>query len=354
MHKPNRTTALCLTATILATLYLDTPAFAQRLDTAASAEQRFEPPYFSARGGVHSAFPWRLPTAVFVGEWQSNEEYDSGTVVTYQGVSYLSLSRNRHVTPNTNTSDWVALSAAGLTGPAGAPGPAGQPGPPGPTGPVGPTGPTGLDGAPGAAGPAGARGSQGPAGPAGRPGAAGVSGPAGAAGPTGPQGPTGPAGKPGPQGPPGSSAPGEKLVLLDGTGKFVALLNVSGWYMKITGVVLAANFDSNGFMQSDVTQIFFLHTTSDCSGARYHGSTASPAGFVTSLQVNGTTGYYSPLTGPATTFYSVEQFSAGEDPANPAGNCLLFPSGFAGELTPLLTINLTTLGFTPPFAPHFQ
>ena len=124
MYKPNRTTALCLTVTILATLCLDTPAFAQRLDTAASAEQRFDPPDFGDHRGGHPNFPWRLPTAVFVGEWESNEEYDSGTVVTYQGVSYLSLSRNRHVTPNTNTSDWVALSAAGLTGPAGAPGPA--------------------------------------------------------------------------------------------------------------------------------------------------------------------------------------------------------------------------------------
>ena len=352
MHKPNRTTALCLAAAVLTTLCLDTPALAQRVDTATSAEQRFDPSDFGDHGGGHPTFPWRLPTAVFAGEWESNETYDSGTVVTYQGVSYLSLSRNRHVAPNTNTSDWAALSAAGTTGPAGAQGPAGQPGPPGPTGPVGPAGPPGLDGAPGAAGPAGATGSAGPAGAAGPPGGAGVSGPAGATGPTGPQGATGPAGKPGPQGPLGSSAPGEKLVLLDGTGKFVAVLNMYGWYMQINGVVVAATLNSSGFMQSDVTQIFFLHTTSDCSGARYWGSTINE--FVSYLQVAGTTGYFGAATGPIMTTYSVEQFSAGEDPANPASNCLLFPSGFTGTGTPLQTINLTSLGFTPPFAPHFQ
>jgi hypothetical protein len=355
MHKPNRTTALCLTTAALFPLFLDSPvALAQRLDTAISAQQRFDPPDFGDHGGGgdHPRFPWRLPTAVFVGEWESNETYDSGTVVTYQGVSYLSVSRNRRVAPNTNTGDWVALSASGAIGPEGPQGPAGQPGPPGPAGPVGPAGPPGLDGAPGAAGPAGASGSAGPVGPAGPPGAAGVSGPAGAAGPTGTQGPSGPAGPRGAQGPPGSSAPGEKLVLLDGTGKFVAVLNTYGWYMNINGVNVAATFNSSGFLQSDVTQIFFLHTTSDCSGARYYGFAVS--GFVSYLQVNGTTGYFGAPTGPALTIYSVEQFSTGEDPANPAGNCLLFPSGFAGTNTPLQTINLSTLGFTPPFAPHFQ
>jgi Collagen triple helix repeat (20 copies) len=340
----NSDTALriALAAAVLAPLLFAATAFAQRLDAPLSAEQSFGLPDFGAR----------LPTAIFAGEWQPNETYESGTVVTYEGVSYLSLSKSRRIAPNTNTHDWAALSAAGATGPVGAAGSAGPPGPPGVAGVAGPAGPRGLDGAPGPTGPAGAVGAVGTPGPAGAPGTPGAGGPVGQVGPTGSQGPAGAAGPPGLQGSPGQSSPGHKLVLVDGTGKFVGVRNTYGTYMELTGVVVVATLDSNGFEQSDITQIFFLHTTADCSGARYWNSTVSE--FASYLQVAGTTGYYGAASGPNIDMHSVEQFSLGEDTSKPAGNCLLFPDGIQQEATPLQSIDLTTLGFTPPFALRFQ
>ena len=52
--------------------------------------------------------------------------------------------------------------------------------------------------------------------------------------------------------------------------------------------------------------------------------------------------------------HSVEQFSPGEDTAKQAGDCLLFPDGIQQEATPLQSIDLDTLGFTPPFALRCQ
>jgi hypothetical protein len=65
------------------------------------------------------------------------------------GVSYLCRERNRHVAPDSNPTDWAALSVVAPAGPAGSAGPAGPPGiagPPGPPGPAGPRGATGLAG----------------------------------------------------------------------------------------------------------------------------------------------------------------------------------------------------------------
>jgi Collagen triple helix repeat (20 copies) len=352
MKNFNRTLTVSRLAAALVPLLLAGPAFAQRLDTAPGAQQRFESPDFGAHGDRHLNFEWRLPTALFAGDWQPNETYESGIVVTYQGVSYLSLSKNRHVAPNTNTADWAALSAPGATGPAGASGPAGQPGAAGAPGMTGPAGPRGLDGAPGLTGPAGAAGPAGAPGPAGPRGPAGAAGPAGSVGPTGSAGPSGAAGAQGPQGPLGSSAPGHKLVVLDSTGKLVGVRNTYGVYMDLNGVVVDAMLDSSGFMQSDITQIFFLHDTNDCTGPRYFGSALSS--FVSYLMVAGNTGYYAPATAPLFTFYSVEQFSPGEDTSKQAGNCLLFPQGNGGQASPVRIVDLTTLGFKPPFSMHFQ
>jgi Collagen triple helix repeat (20 copies) len=352
MNQSNRTFGVSCLAAALVPVLLAGPAFAQRLDAPATMQQRLELPDSGERDTAHFDFEWRLPTALFAGEWQPNETYEGGFVVTYHGVSYLSLSRNRQVAPNTNTNDWVALSAAGATGPLGAAGPAGQPGPPGAPGGPGPAGPAGLDGAPGLAGPAGAPGPAGALGPAGPQGPAGTPGPAGAAGSHGPQGPAGAAGPQGQQGPVGSSAPGHKLVVLDATGKFIGVRNIYGVYMELSGVVVDAMLAPDGFMQSDITQIFFLHVTNDCTGTRYFGSTISS--FVSYLMVAGNTGYYSAATGPPFMFYSVEQFSPGEDTSKQAGTCLLFPQGNPGQATVVQTVDLTTLGFKPPFSMHFQ
>src|ERR1051326_865108 len=70
--------------------------------------------------------------ALFTGEGQSNRLYDDGMAVMDHGVAYLSLERNRHVAPDSNPTDWAALSAAAPRGPAGSAGPTGSPGVAGP------------------------------------------------------------------------------------------------------------------------------------------------------------------------------------------------------------------------------
>lgn len=290
--------------------------------------------------------------ALFTGEWQSSRTYDDGMVVTYHGVTYLSLRRSRNVAPDSKTADWAALSAAAPTGPAGSAGPAGSPGPAGPAGPIGPAGSRGTAGTAGPRGPSGAVGPTGPAGPAGPPGPLGVAGSPGAQGPVGSSGPAGPPGPPGIPGPKGNAAPGHKLVVLDAAGKFVAVSN-QYYFTVVNGLNVAVNPAPSGFAQADITQMFMAHTTNDCTGQRYWGNYVNS--WVVRLDVFNNVGYYSFPTLGSLVVNSVEQFFPGDDLSKQASRCITFSAPIQfGTVGPLVTFDISTLGFTPPFSLHFQ
>jgi len=79
------------------------------------------------------------------------------------------------------------------------------------------------------------------------------------------------------------------------------------------------------------------------------------SGWVPDLMVFNNIGYYSNPTLKDLNLFSVEQFVPGDDPSKPASRCLVFPQGLGPGLSgPLLTIHVSTLGLTPPFALHFQ
>jgi len=116
-----------------------------------------------------------------IGNWSSGATYDINDVVTYEGISYVSIqSNNINNTPALGgTEYWLQLTSPGATGPVGATGVTGATGS---TGPIGPTGATGSTGPVGATGLIGATGSTGPTGPTG---ATGSTGPIGLTGATG-------------------------------------------------------------------------------------------------------------------------------------------------------------------------
>lgn len=299
----------------------------------------------------------RAQVAVFTGDWQPGYRYESGMVVTFHGVSYLALARNRDVAPNTNTNDWAALSAAAPSGAAGSAGPAGPAGIAGPAGAVGPVGPAGLPGPQGPKGPTGATGAAGPAGPAGAAGPTGLAGAPGSAGAAGPRGPAGAAGPQGLPGPKGSSAPGHKLVLLDANGKFVAVPSFGfyNYYMLLNGHIVNADFVPSGFAQVNITQLFFVHTTGDCTGQRYWSTGGGTSGLpVQTMSVYGTTGYTQGLPLQTIVINSVEQFAPGDDPSKQASGCILLNGYSPAPYGPLATLDINSLGFTPPFSMHFQ
>jgi hypothetical protein len=142
-------------------------------------------------GAVAPALAQGVTLSNFAGPWSSTTNYPAFFVVTYNGSTYISRSKNAGVVP-TNTTVWSVLAAQGATGAQGLQGPAG---PSGATGPAGPAGPQGVPGP------------FGPAGPTGAAGATGATGPAGPAGPTGATGPQGPVGAQGPAGTPGTTLP---------------------------------------------------------------------------------------------------------------------------------------------------
>lgn len=303
-----------------------------------------------------------LPTAlaqvaVFTGGWQADHRYESGMVVIFNGVSYLALARSRGVAPNTNTNDWAALSAAAPTGPAGSAGPAGPAGVAGPVGATGPAGPAGLPGPQGPKGPIGATGAAGPTGPAGTVGPTGLAGAPGHAGAAGAQGPAGAAGPQGLPGPKGSSAPGHKLVLLDAKGKFVAVPSFGfyNYYMLLNGQIVNADFVPSGFAQIEISQLFFVHATGDCTGQRYWSSGGGIGALtVQTMSVFGTTGYTQGLPLQTIVINSVEQFAPGDDISKKASGCILLNGYPPTPYGPLATVDINSLGFTPPFSMHFQ
>jgi hypothetical protein len=103
----------------------------------------------------------------YEGAWSSSANYGAGTIVTYNGATYISLVNGNHnLAPNSSTTKWGLVDIPG------------PPGPQGPAGPKGAAGATGQTGATGAQGPQGSQGAQGPAG------ATGLRGPAGLGLPT--------------------------------------------------------------------------------------------------------------------------------------------------------------------------
>jgi hypothetical protein len=67
--------------------------------------------------------------------WVSTANYGAGTVITYNGASYISLvANNKNRIPSSSPGAWGILNTPGATGPTG---------PRGPTGPTGPAGPAG-------------------------------------------------------------------------------------------------------------------------------------------------------------------------------------------------------------------
>jgi hypothetical protein len=165
----------------------------------------------------------------FRGAWVSTAPYGRGTVVTFNGASYICLVGNTGVAPNTNTGVWAIMDAPGAAGAQGPTGPQGPAGATGATGATGPAGPPGPPGRLGPAGPTGATGATGPAGPAGSVGPPGRLGPAGATGATGPAGPMGPTGATGPAGPTGATgAPGVGSITCTVEGD-IAVLHGGSW-----------------------------------------------------------------------------------------------------------------------------
>ncbi len=104
------------------------------------------------------------PPVTFRQAWAIGTAYAIGDAVFFGGSSYISLTNNLGLQPDTYTSDWSLLAQQGNAGAAGETGPAGPTGPAGSTGAAGATGATGTTGATGATGSAGANGAAGPAG----------------------------------------------------------------------------------------------------------------------------------------------------------------------------------------------
>ena len=138
--------------------------------------------------GISGATGATGPTGTLgvVTTYDGGATYAQGSVVTYLGSSYVSLSGGNTGNNPTSGTPWAVLAQQGAPGSNGAAGATGA------TGASGATGGTGAAGSQGITGATGATGSTGAAGIAGPSGAAGV-GSAGATGATGPQGPTGPA-----------------------------------------------------------------------------------------------------------------------------------------------------------------
>jgi hypothetical protein len=288
----------------------------------------------------------------FAGAWSDSLTYRPGTVVTYQGSSYLCLEKNDRVAPDTNTGDWALLVSPGAKGPAGAAGPAGPQGMQGPQGATGPEGPRGIPGAPGSAGPAGPRGATGSPGAAGVVGPMGATGPAGARGAAGLRGPAGPKGPQGPRGPAGLTEAGDVPAIVDSVGHFVAYhanLAIAQYGPDFVQI----NWEPAGFAQAPSSEFTFFHVASSCAGPRLMLSSDD---FTTPMIVTtGNLGYYGGSPPTQLTVASEETFLDGEDVSQPSVHCgaptdLPVPAYFG----PVKTIDLNSLGLVPPFIEQLQ
>jgi hypothetical protein len=294
------------------------------------------------RGDDHDA---RVPIQNFRGTWTETAHYSRGSVVSFQGASYIALVENSRVEPDTHTGDWAVLAAAGAPGAAGPPGPAGATGPEGAAGAAGPAGAPGAVGPPGATGPAGPRGATGAAGPRGAAGLAGPPGPAGAAGAQGASGARGPTGA---AGPPGETPLKGVLDYVDSSGTVMGPDVGGRLYLGINGLVVQTinQIATSGFVPYDTSLFTWDYLSADCSGPKY-----LPTDYFTSqLWVFGNTGYYAATAGTLMPVSSFEEFPTGADITQP-GQCI---SGGASPVSSpiglMRTIDMSTFGFVPPFS----
>ena len=237
-------------------------------------------------------------------------------------------------------------------------GPQGPPGPPGPVGPAGPQGLQGLTGGQGPigpigpAGPPGPAGATGPAGPAGPPGPIGLTGAAGPIGPAGPAGATGPAGPPGPtgatglQGPAGPTGPQGPagvgaLELVDANGVVIGpMIDINYVVFEIGGTKIAAYTIFGEFYSNNIALYF---TSIDCSGTQYLSDPYDlPLAFASGSQL------WYPSGTPQTITAKSYEFRF---PDGSLSSCYTLTPQSVQVATPT-SIDLGTLGFTPPF--HVQ
>ena len=284
----------------------------------------------------------------FRGTWQPDTTYPQGSLVTFQGGTYISLVRNRHVVPDVATGDWALLIAPSPAGPDGKTGPAGPQGETGVAGATGPAGPRGPVGPPGPAGNAGARGVTGMQGPPGPVGPTGAAGPIGSQGPAGARGSVGPQGSAGPPGPPGTTRSGTNHILEDSTGKFVATI-ANGFWVPINGELANVSVTDAGFVQ--YFQVDFFYESEDCSGQRFMESVD---GLHSDMTVFGNTGYYAGVPMSRTlTVRSKETIIFGNATTPPSSSCASFPSHLE-YLGPARTVDVRSFGFTPPFVDRLE
>jgi hypothetical protein len=275
----------------------------------------------------------------FRGVWVSTAMYTAGQVVTYKGASYICLVKNTNVLPNANTGDWAILDAPGAKGATGATGPQGS------TGPAGPQGPTGTQGAMGSPGLAGPVGPQGPAGARGAMGSQGVAGTPGVQGPAGPQGPPGTGG----------------VLVIDNNGATVGKFVEGGAIMTIKSQTAILGIQSKffgagnnaqpiGFSIGGVESLQFFHLASDCTDARLFIVAFPPVLVIYPSSTAAQTLYYPLTTATLQPIGSIENFQSGQDPNQP-GSCTVF-DGALEPVSAFGTLDVTTLGFVPPF--HLQ
>jgi hypothetical protein len=157
----------------------------------------------------------------WVGDWTTGVAYAAGSVVTYQGSSYLASHASPAGTLPTNTAYWTLVAQRGGVGLAGAKGATGAQGLQGLTGAAGAAGLPGLPGATGATGLPGLPGNDGTQGPIGPTGLQGLQGLAGAAGATGPTGLQGVQGLTGDAGPGAGIISGSSDGIVIATGQFI-------------------------------------------------------------------------------------------------------------------------------------
>ena len=210
-------------------------------------------------------------------------------------------------------------------------------------GAVGPQGPAGPQGSAGPAGP------QGPAGPAGAKGATGPAGPTGSAGPQGPAGTngvTGPAGTTGPQGPPGLGG----VRVVDSQGQDMgSFYPPEGFLRQVGPFLFEIGVTPNGFDRPILpgTTVTLYHTSSDCSGPRYFGDIPSGGRFVRGSYTIGTQLIYAADPIQQLIINSYESVPVPIDPNQP-GTCSRTNPG-TGTYGLVTTVDLSTLGLTPPF-----
>lgn len=231
-----------------------------------------------------------------------------------------------------------------------------------------PQGATGLTGSTGAAGPTGPQGLPGPMGATGSVGPAGPTGATGSAGPTGSQGPKGDTGSAGLQGPAGSGT----MLVKDSNGNVVGTFFLGNPTTEIAtshvlihagSIVFAVNLDRasiGGNYPANFRKLGFK--TEDCTGEAY---VVSPSpGWAIPMFPNTVVGGdslfpYAVVGGDQTVYVGsthaeavpIRSYLRLNDPSvgyNPGG-CMV--DGIAGvSRLVIATLNLSSLGFVPPFA----